>query len=148
MSKSLFSFPIGESAQYAWYDQSGNQVGDGLSITVSPAETTTYTLQVQAEVDLYKDYDEVKVTVLPYALQGLNPNPAQNTCTVSYETTGAHSAYLMLTNASNGSTVLTHTLNPQQSQSQLNLGSVSAGSYLVVLVCDGQIVSSMNLQVQ
>lgn len=73
---------------------------------------------------------------------------AQSSCTVEYDAEGAGSAYLMLTNASSGTTVQNVSLNTFDTQTTLNLSSVSSGNYLVILVCDGQIIDSKNLQIQ
>ena len=147
-SVTLQAANIGETAEYSWFNQEGVMVAEGLSLTVGPEETSNYILQVQAEVDLYKDYDEVVVNVLPYALHGLSPNPAQSTFMVQYDALGAFNAYLMLTNASNGSTVKTVPLNSGDNYQSINVANLSNGQYLVILVCDGQIVDSKNLQIQ
>ena len=68
----LQATPIGETAEYLWYSAENELLHQGQTFTVNPMETTTYTLQVQAEIDLYKDYDEVTVHVYPYAITSLS----------------------------------------------------------------------------
>src|SRR5690606_10503430 len=93
---------INESATYNWYDPSGNLIHTGTDLTVSPEVTQTYKLEIITDLDGFKDYDEVEVTVNLYLLQSLVPNPASNAVVVNYDAAAASSAYLMVTNTSNG----------------------------------------------
>ncbi len=52
--------------------------------------------------DGYKDYDQVQVTVNPYKLESLVPNPATSQVTVSYIADEATSAYLMVVSTVTG----------------------------------------------
>lgn len=89
---------INENASYNWYDPDGNLIHSGTDLTITPEMTKTYKLEVVSNMDGFKDYDEVKVTVNPYSLGTLIPNPATNQVTVNYLADGASSGYLMVVN--------------------------------------------------
>ncbi len=50
------------------YDQSGNLIYSGKDFTVSPEITEKYKLEVIAELDGVKDYDEVEVKVKEFGV--------------------------------------------------------------------------------
>lgn len=114
----------------------------------TPTEVTKpYKLEVITDNDGYKDYDEVEVTVNPYKLESLIPNPATSQVTVNYIADEATSAYLMVvsivTSISNN-----YILDVNETSINLNVSSYTTGLYSVALVCDGEIVDSKNLAKQ
>lgn len=135
---------INEAAVYNWYDPDGNLIYSGADLTVSPLVTQTYKLEIISDVDGFKDYDEIKVSVNPFQLQSLVPNPASNLVTVNYDTEDASSAYLMITNTSNG-TSNNYILDTTEFQTTLDISSYPMGLYSVSLVCNGQIQQSKTL---
>ena len=139
---------IGESAEYTWFNNANEIIHVGQSFMASPQETTTYTLQVQADVDLYKDYDKVTVNVIPYKLNSLSPNPATNLCTVGYLAEGTSNAALLIVNSSSGASFINTSLDPLNTSADIVTSSLTTGSYLVILTCDSQIADSANLQIQ
>lgn len=147
-STQLNAQDIHETASYQWYNGWGEPIGEGLSVNVQPEEKETFTLEVTADIDLYKAYDEVTVQVNPYFITELSPNPAGSTCNVGYQTQGAGQASLLVITASSGSPVLSQSLDPAQDAIALNTGSLSVGHYFVVLICDGQVADSQALQIQ
>jgi hypothetical protein len=138
---------INEAAVYNWYDPDGNLIYTGTDLTVSPEVTQTYKLEIITDLDGFKDYDEVEVTVNPYLLQSLVPNPASNAVVVNYDAVDASSAYLMVTNTSNG-TSNNYILDTTEFQTTLDISSYPMGLYSVALVCNGQIQQSKTLAKQ
>ena len=144
----LQAVPIGEPAAYNWYDEGGAFLDTGTTLDVTPEITQPYTLEVLADADLYKDYDEATVYVNPFQILNISPNPAQTSFTVEYDADGAHTASLLLANASNGTTVQTHNVPTIEGQYQISASGLSPGLYMVVLVCNGQIFDSQTIQIQ
>ena len=107
----------------------------------------TYKLEIITDFDGFKDYDEVEVTVNPYLLQSLIPNPASNAVVVNYDAEDAASAYLMVTNTSNG-TSNNYILDTTEFHTTLDISSYPTGLYSVALVCNGQIQQSKTLAKQ
>jgi hypothetical protein len=138
---------INEAAVYNWYDPDGNLIFTGTDLTVSPDVTQTYKLEIITDFDGFKDYDEVEVTVNPYLLQSLIPNPASNAVVVNYDAEDATSAYLMVTNTSNG-TSNNYILDTTEFQTTIGISSYPTGLYSVALVCNGQIQQSKTLAKQ
>ncbi len=99
-SVTISAAQINEAAVYNWYDPDGNLIYTGTDLTVSPDVTKTYKLEIITDNDGYKDYDEVEVTVNPYKLESLMPNPASSQITVNYIADEATSAYLMVVSTS------------------------------------------------
>lgn len=132
---------LNEAAIYNWYDPDGNLIYTGTDLTVSPAVTQTYKLEIITDLDGFKDYDEVEVTVNPYLLQSLVPNPASNSVTINYDVSVASSAYLMVTNTSTSSSN-NYILDTTVLQTTLDISTYPVGLYSVALVCNGQIQQS------
>lgn len=109
--------------------------------------TQTYRLEVITDNDGYKDYDEVQVTVNPYKLESLVPNPATSQVTVNYIADEAVSAYLMVVSTVTGISN-NYVLDVNQTSISLNVSGYTPGIYSVALVCDGEIVDSKNLAKQ
>lgn len=143
-SITLTASQINEGATYNWYDPQGNLVHTGSSMTVTPQLTQTYKLEVVADVDGFKDYDNVTVTVNPYRIETLNPNPTSSMVTVDYLIDGATSAYLMMVNIQTGSCE-NIILDTTTSQLLLDVTNLSTGLYNIILVCDGEVQNSKTL---
>lgn len=138
---------INEAAVYNWYDTDGNLIYTGTDLTVSPDVTQTYKLEIITDLDGFKDYDEIQVTVNPYLLQSLVPNPASNAVTINYDAEAATSAYLMVTNISS-STSNNYILDTTEFQITLDISTYPTGLYSVTLVCNGHIQQSKILAKQ
>ncbi|WP_347373836.1 S8 family serine peptidase [Aequorivita sp. Q41] len=135
---------INEAAVYNWYDPEGTLIYTGTDLTVSPAVTKTYRLEIITDNDGYKDYDDVKIMVNPYKLGGLVPNPATNIVTTNYIADEASSAYLMVVSNVTGISN-NYILDTVETSINLNISNYPNGLYSVALVCDGKIVDSKNL---
>jgi len=145
-SVTLYADPINENAVYNWYDPDGNLIFTGLDPTVSPMITTTYKLEVITETDGFKDYDIVTVNVNPYQIESMIPNPASSEVTISYDVTGATSAYIMLVNQTTSNSD-NYILDINETSVTIDVSTYPAGLYSVVLVVNGEIQSSKNLSV-
>ena len=138
---------INEAAIYNWYDEDGNLIYTGKDLTVSPAVTKKYKLEIITDKDGYKDFDEIEVKVNPYSIQSLSPNPASNQVNVNYKAQGSSSAYIMITNITIG-TSNNYILNPNELETSIDISNYPKGIYGVALVCDGIIVDAKNLIIQ
>ncbi len=143
-SVTLEATDINEDAVYNWYDVDGNLIYTGTSLTVTPQFTQQYQLEVISNLDGLKDYDELQVTVNPYKIESLVPNPAASTVTVNYIAENATSAYIMVVhqNSGNSSNYIIDTL---ENAHTIDLSSFASGLYSIILVCDGDIQGSKNL---
>ena len=140
----IYADSINEDAVYNWYDPEGNLIYTGTDLTVSPAITQTYKLEVIADTDGYKDYAEITINITPYHIESLVPNPASNQVTVNYDVEGATSAYLMLVNQTTSNSN-NYILDLEESSVIIGLSAYQSGLYTVILVCDGEIYSTKNL---
>ncbi len=147
-SITLTAEQINEAAKYNWYDSEGNLIYSGTSLSVSPEVTEKYKLEVVAEADGFKDYDEVQVKVNGFRITSLSPNPANTNVMIGYDVEGANSAYLMIVGASNFSTSNNYILNSTQTQTNIDISNYQMGIYTVALVVDGQIVDAKALSIQ
>ena len=144
----LTAAQISEAAEYNWYDLDGTLIYTGKDLSVSPEITKKYKLEVIANTDGYKDYDEVEIKVNRYKIISFNPNPANSNVSVEYDVDGAGSAYLMIVGLSNFSASNNYILNSTQKQTDINVSNYQTGIYTVALVVDGQIVDTMALIIQ
>jgi hypothetical protein len=135
---------INENASYNWYDPNGNLIYSGTDLTVTPEMTMIYKLEVISDIDGFKDYDEVQITVNPYRIESLTPNPASNLVTVNYIADGASSGYVMVVNMNTGSSD-NYILDVQQSNFSIDVSTYTTGLYNIILVCDGEIQNSKTL---
>lgn len=135
---------INEDAIYNWYDPDGNLIYTGADLTVSPDITKTYKLEIISDIDGFKDYDEIEITVNPYKLESLVPNPATNQVVVNYEADEAISAYLMMVNLNTGNSD-NYILDVQQNNTTINISAYTSGLYNIILVCDGEVQNSKTL---
>jgi len=147
-SVTLTAEQINEAAEYNWYDADGNLIYTGASLSVSPEVTEKYKLEVVADADGFKDYDEVEVKVNRYKIVSLSPNPANTNVTIAYDVEEANSAYLMIVGAFNFTPSNNYILNISQTQSNIDVSNYQTGIYTVALVVDGQIVDAMALMIQ
>ncbi len=111
---------------------------------MSPDVTKKYKLEIISTIDGFKDYDEVEITVNPYKLESLIPNPASSQVTVNYIAGGASSAYVMVVNMNTGSSD-NYILDIQQSSTSIDVSTYTNGLYNIILVCDGEVQNSKTL---
>lgn len=140
------AYGIGEPAIYNWYDPAGNLIHTGSDLSVSPDITTKYKLEVIAEVDGVKDYDEVEVKIKEYEITAIAPNPTTGSTLVNYRLTNATSAYLRLS-MPYSSVNNQYILNVAGDQTTLNLAGLPPGVYNLVLMVNGQQRDVKNLTI-
>jgi hypothetical protein len=75
------------------------------------------------------------------------PNPASSEVTISYDVTGATSAYIMLVNQTTSNSD-NYILDIEETSVTINTSGYPTGLYSVILVADGDIQSSKNLVIQ
>jgi len=146
-STTLQATEINEDAIYNWYDVEGNLIYTGTSITVSPQFTQQYKLEVISSLDGLKDYDELQVSVNPYKIESLVPNPVTTSVTVNYIADDASSAYLMVVHQNSGNTS-NYIIDTLENSHTIDLNGFASGLYSIILVCDGEIQGSKNLSKQ
>lgn len=141
---------INETATYKWYDENGDLVYEGDNFNVTPTQDVTYTLEVTATSDSYKDYDEVHITVESCYLEVISPNPisSNGTLTVNYNVDNVSNAEIKLVNINTGVEVLSHPISINSTSDDIVLNNVSSGLYKLVLVCDGDVRDEKSLSVQ
>ncbi len=132
----LSAYTVDEAAIYNWYDPQGELIYTGKDMTVSPEITSKYKLEVIAESDGVKDYDEVEVKVKEHEVTNIAPNPATGNTIITYRLTNATSAYLILTMPYSGVNNQ-YILNVANDQVQLNVNDLPPGTYSLILVVDG-----------
>jgi subtilisin family serine protease len=143
-STEILATEITELAIYNWYDPEGNLIQSEKNATVSPEITTKYKLEVIANTDGFKDYDEVTITVKNFWINQISPNPADNQTLVSFQIETASSAYLMVMN--DFGTVFNNYILPLNSHSHnIDISNYVAGAYNVILVVNGIAVDAKNL---
>ena len=140
----LSAAQINEAAVYNWYDPEGNLIYTGKDLTVSADVTKKYKLEIVADADGFKDYDEVDVTVNQFYLKTIVPNPAANNITINYKTIDIASAYLMVI-GTNNNTSNNYIINTNQEQTTLDISNYPIGYYTIALVCNGDIVDAKTL---
>ncbi len=135
---------INQDAVYNWYDPDGNLIYTGTDLTVSPDVTNTYKLEIISTIDGFKDYDQVQITVNPYKIESLIPNPADNIVTVNYLADEATSAYIIVTNTNSGGSN-NYIVDTSLTVLNIDVSSYQPGIYTITLVCDGEVQSSKSL---
>jgi len=132
---------INENATYNWYNEEGNLVFTGMDYLLNPEVTKTYKLEIIAESDGYKDYDEVEVAIKLPEITSLSPNPVNisTDILVNYKSENATSLYLVMIPL-NGSFNDNFTLDSNQSQTTIPTHNYNVGLYFISLVADGQVV--------
>ena len=115
-------------------------------MTVSADITKKYKLEIIAETDGFKDYDEIEVILKPSIIENISPNPTSNEIQINYKLNGVNSAYLMIIGqyGTNGASN-NYVLDVETSQTTINVANYVNGFYTVALVCNGQIVDAKTL---
>jgi Zn-dependent metalloprotease len=134
---------IGEDAIYNWYDASGNLLYTGKSITLTAAQTEALKLEVIAETDDYKDYDEKNIIVTPGLIHAINPQPVQNTANIEVEISSSATSATLVIYSTMQIPVNNYIISSTgESTINANLNGLPAGIYKAVLVVNGTIVDT------
>lgn len=137
---------IGEDAKYNWYAPDGTLIHSGEDFTFTGSFAGEYTLEVIAENDAHKDYYFYLVETQQNDNQilSLTPNPASTAVQVNYQVNNATNASLQLVKLFDSFST-TFTLNPNESEINLNIANYPMGIYAEVLIVDGQPVHGVQL---
>lgn len=135
---------IDEIAVYNWYDPEGNLIYTGKDLNISPEISKIYKLEVIADADGFKDYDEVAISVNPFVLGDLIPNPANDTLNLSYLAQTATSPYIMLVNINTG-IANNYILDTNLQEIDIDISAYTTGYYEVILICNGQVTGMKTL---
>src|SRR5690606_20676065 len=143
----LVAEDIDENAVYNWYDEDDNLIYSGTELTVVADIAKTYKLEIIADADGYKDYTEVEVELNPNTLNGIVPNPANSVMTVDYNLNGPTSAYLSILGYVGNDTGVerNYILDTESSDKTIDVSSYAIGFYNIRLICDGEVVGTLNL---
>ncbi len=138
---------INEPATYNWYDSNGDLVYSGEQLTVTSPIAQEYKLEIIANSDGHKDYAMVN-SESPYTLESLSPNPANNDqVQVNYKAEGAVSGYISITSTQTAVSN-NYILNANDPNLSIDVSTYSPGTYVVALICDGEIIETKNLIIQ
>jgi len=142
----LHAEDIAEDAIYNLYGPDGELLHTGKDLTVTADMTKQYKLEVIAQADGVKDYDQVEVKMKPASLTSVSPNPAAETATIGYNAQECISAYLMITIPYTGVTN-NYILNLEATSRMIDVSNFPPGVYGVILVADGEMVDEIGLVV-
>ncbi len=140
------AYQVAEEAIYNWYDMDGHLIYTGTDFSISVEMTKKYKLEIIAELDGVKDYDEIEVKAKEYEIKNISPNPANTEVNVAYKARNANSAYLTITQSYGAS--YNYILDTNQENTSINVAGYQPGIYYMVLVCNGQVVDSKSLVVE
>lgn len=122
-----------------------NLLYTGNSFVVTPDITQKYQLEVISDLDGYKDYDEVNISVNPFSLTKLIPNPASSDLRVHYTLDDVTtSAYIIIIHQVTGSSN-NYRLDVEKDYIDLNISLLPTGIYTVLLIADGEIKTTKGL---
>jgi hypothetical protein len=130
---------INELATYEWFDNIGNSIGNGPICYVNPQQTKTYRLCITADIDGYRAYDQVTITVQQNIITSITPNPTNSQVAINYQLLDSvTSATIQILN-SNGQVVYSQIVcnnNRSQITNQIfvNTSSFTTGNYTVRMV--------------
>lgn len=140
---------IGEPATYLWYNETGDSIASGTTLSTTATQSQQYRLSVQATADGYKGYDTVSVVVRNGAITSLSPNPATNQVVVSYALSNQVQGGTVQIANTNGIVLLSTPFANTQTSTTLNLQNLVAGKYSIRLVsATGEVLDSKTLIVQ
>ncbi len=146
-SVELSATEIIDNAIYNWYDTKCNLIFSGTSLMVVPDITKTYKLEIISDDNGFKDYDYINVTVDPYYILSLTPNPTSSLVTNNYLADESTSAYIYIANTVTG-TDKNNILDAKEKENTIDVSNYSIGLYSVSLICDGVLEDSELLVIQ
>lgn len=134
---------INEFAVYNWYDEEGNFISTGKTLSITNTLLKEYTLEVIADSDGHKDYKTFTAKE-ERSITSMSPNPTQNGLTVYYNIGSASAAFVTITNLNSGVSD-NYLLDLSKTYKIINLSSKPTGQYIVNLVTDNVIVDTKQL---
>lgn len=122
---------------YNWYDSSGELIGTGTNVSVSPDSTSLYRLEVFHSNLCLKDVAEVFVEVNYNFITDVIPNPVINELTVGYQFDAAiTNGQIQIINQS-GLIIDTFNLNLNLNFITMNVSKYQSGTYTIRLIGNG-----------
>lgn len=134
---------INEFAVYNWYDEDGNFISTGKTLSITNTLLKEYKLEVIADSDGHKDYQTFTAKE-ERNITSMSPNPTQNDLTVYYKVGSANTAFITVTNLNSG-VCDNYLLDLSKTYKTINLSSKPTGHYIVNLVTDNVIVDTKQL---
>ena len=149
-SVTLYAEDILEPADYRWYDDLGNELGNKPEYTVTPLQSAIYTLRVTADADGYRAYSQVKIDVKEARIDLIAPNPAKDHVTVGYTLSGKAGKTLLQVANAKGQTIYSLSLDKYEhlyeGKTTISTSLWPAGSYTVQLLsAKGKVYDSKTL---
>lgn len=138
---------INEAALYNWYDENDSLVYTGTNLTVIADVNKTYKIEIIAEADGFKDYANIDLELNPHQLYNVVPNPSNDNLTANYYLNNPNSAYISITGyyGNDMGVQRNYIIDTKSNSKSIDISTYAIGFYHVALVCDGQIVGTLNL---
>ncbi len=114
-----------------------------MSRTATATGTSTYRLELIAEADGYKDYDEVSVSIVNGNIQSIAPNPATSgTVVISYKVAGVTTANIKVVEVSTSTVIQNSSVSLGSGTLNINVSGYNNGSYSIILEGDSNVIDT------
>lgn len=146
---SLNARDVSEPANYMWYDEQGDTVAVGTTLTTIATKNQRYKLEVESTVDGYKSCDSVNVKLKKGIITTMSPNPAETQVSVAYRLAPTITGgTVQLTNMM-GMVVKSEPFSQASTSVNINVNDLIYGQYTVKLVAsNGEVLDSKVLIVR
>lgn len=144
----LSASEIPETAIFNWYDENDDLIGSDREIWVSPESSKEYTLEVIATSDGFKDYDGVFIGVKADYFVSATPNPVSDELEIEYLVDDGSSASILLVNSQQANTYYQNSIDPNLSNTTIDVSNYSSGLYYMILQVDGANKDQIQISVQ
>lgn len=140
---------INVEAVYRWYDENNTLIHTGIDFSILPEMVETYKLEVIANIDGFKDYDEISISIKQPEIISIVPNPVlQSTdILINYNAQNTSSIYLVLAPIT-GNFYDYYILDVNQNEKSINTNNYGFGLYVLSLVSDGQVVDQKTFVIE
>jgi len=141
----LSATPQTGTLNYNWYDNNGNLVGTGTTVTVTaPPSSAMYKLEVISPYFCFSDIAYTNIIVNQNFINTITPNPATTQITVDYRLDrGVRTARIDVIDGL-GVLQISQGLNVNQTTTNISIVGLQPGTYTVQLIVDGQFSDSKN----
>lgn len=146
---SLHAGDVNEPANYTWFDEHGDTVAVGTTLTTIATKNQRYKLEVESTVDGYKSCDSVNVRLKKGVITSLSPNPAETQVAVSYRLASTITGGIIQLTNMMGMVVKSEPFSSVSTTVNVNVGDLIYGQYTVKLVAsNGEVLDSKVLVVR
>lgn len=135
-STTLSSNIITEDATYTWMDETGNIVGSGSQISLTPTQSHTYTVNIMRDDNGYFAQDTVSVCVVDGSIVSVSPNPSREDVVVEYMLTETSNSSIHVSNM-NHTICYTYPISESNGAVVITNGILPVGVYFVTLFSNG-----------